>query len=61
MYLIMDRFAEGKHIHDVVFTHIDVQSDHLKSGENELAVFSDTEHHGIEILLPGPCLILRQK
>jgi hypothetical protein len=26
-----------------------------------LRLFSDTEHHGIEILLPGPCLVLRYK
>jgi len=53
--------VSGKHIHDVVFTQVDVRPDHLKSGENELEILSDTEHHGIEILLPGPCLILRYK
>jgi len=26
---------------------------------NTLVLLSDTEHHGIEVLLPGPCLLLR--
>jgi hypothetical protein len=29
------------------------------AGANEFELLSDTEHHGIEILLPGPCLMVR--
>jgi hypothetical protein len=28
---------------------------------NEVALLSDTEHHGIEILLPGPALMVRRR
>jgi hypothetical protein len=51
--------TSGQSIHDVVFTKIPVKSEHLKRGENVLTVLSDTEHHGIEMLLPGPCLKLK--
>ncbi len=47
----------GRHI--TVHTVLDVNPAHLKEGENEISLLSDTEHHGIEILRPGPCLILR--
>ena len=32
----------------------------LRRGSNEFAVLSDTEHHGIEVLLPGPALVMRR-
>ena len=51
----------GQHIHDVVFTVAEMEKKHLKPGENIIRLFSDTEHHGIEILTPGPCFILRYK
>jgi len=44
-----------------VFTKCAVSLDHLKAGENEVKLLSDTEHHGIEVLLPGPCLLLRYR
>ena len=31
----------------------------LRQGENHIELLSDTEHHGIEILLPGPALMVR--
>lgn len=40
---------------------IDISPDDLNVGENEITLFCDTPHHGIEILLPGPCLLLRYK
>jgi len=49
----------GRALHDVVFTRQPVELVHLRPGPNELRVLSDTEHHGIEVLLPGPCLRLR--
>ena len=51
--------TSGKSIHDVVFTDVEVSKEHLKPGENVFTLYSDTEHHGIEMLLPGPCLVLR--
>jgi len=51
--------TSGKANHDLVFTNVEVDIKHLKAGANELALLSDTEHHGIEVLLPGPCLLLR--
>ncbi len=47
--------------HDVLYRKIPVQPALLKQGTNEITLISDTEHHGIEILLPGPCLIIRSK
>ena len=48
-------------VHDVVFTIADVNPEHLKPGKNQITLLSDTEHHGIEVLLPGPVLIVRYK
>jgi len=46
-------------VHDVVFTTAKVNPKHLKPGKNQITLLSDTEHHGIEVLLPGPVLIAR--
>jgi len=51
--------TSGRANHDLVFTNVEVNVNHLKAGENTLTLLSDTEHHGIEVLLPGPCLVLR--
>lgn len=51
--------TSGKAIHDVVFTIAEVYPKHLKPGKNQITLLSDTEHHGIEVLLPGPVLIAR--
>ncbi|MBN2271826.1 MAG: hypothetical protein JXN61_14510 [Sedimentisphaerales bacterium] len=53
--------TSGRAIHDVVFTIAEVNPDHLKPGNNEITLLSDTEHHGIEVLLPGPVIIARYK
>lgn len=50
-----------KAIHDVVFTIAEVNPEHLKPWRNQITLLSDTEHHGIEILLPGPVIIVRYK
>lgn len=49
----------GRASHDVVFRTNPVPLDHLREGRNELRLYSDTKHHGIEMLLPGPALIIR--
>jgi hypothetical protein len=51
--------TSGRAIHDLVFRSVEVNVEHLKAGANTLSLLSDTEHHGIEVLLPGPCLVLR--
>jgi hypothetical protein len=51
--------TSGRANHDLVFTNVEVDIKHLKAGENTFTLLSDTEHHGIEVLLPGPCLVLR--
>ena len=51
--------TSGRANHDLVFTNIELNVKHLKPGVNTLELLSDTEHHGIEVLLPGPCLSLR--
>lgn len=51
----------GKAIHNVVFTRTAVDVSHLKPGANGLTLISETHHHGIEILAPGPVLILQFK
>ena len=48
-----------KAIHDIYYSIIDIDPGILKEGENLIELLSDTEHHGIEILLPGPGLIVR--
>ena len=51
--------TSGKANHDLVLTNVEVDINHLRAGENIFTLLSDTEHHGIEVLLPGPCLVLR--
>jgi hypothetical protein len=51
----------GKAKHDVIYSTINVNPALLKRGANRIELYSDTEHHGIEILLPGPALMIRRK
>ncbi len=50
--------ADGRH--DVLYRVLAVDPAILKRGQNRIAVLSDTEHHGIEVLLPGPALAVRR-
>jgi hypothetical protein len=52
--------AEGSG-HEVIYSVIPVDPRILKSGANKIKLLSDTEHHGIEILLPGPALVIRSR
>lgn len=47
--------------HDVVQVDLPLAAGLVKRGENVLELVSDTEHHGIEVLLPGPELLLKTK
>ncbi len=51
----------GSGAHDVLYRRIPIQPGQLQEGVNTMSLLSDTEHHGIEILLPGPCLVLRTR
>ncbi|HAK93508.1 MAG TPA: hypothetical protein DCM87_00470 [Planctomycetes bacterium] len=50
--------AEGSR-HEVEYSRLAVDPRLLRRGRNPVDLLSDTEHHGIEILLPGPALIIR--
>ena len=45
--------------HDLLYTVIDLDPSDLRKGANEVLLHSDTEHHGIEVCLPGPALVVR--
>ncbi len=46
--------------HDVLYRVIDIDPALLRRGANELRLLSATEHHGIEVILPGPALAIRR-
>jgi hypothetical protein len=46
--------ASGKSRHDVIYRQLPVDPKILKAGANQIELLADTEHHGIEVLLPGP-------
>lgn len=52
--------AEGDD-HELVYSRIEVDPAVLRKGKNEIELVSDTEHHGIEIMLPGPALVVRKR
>lgn len=51
----------GRASHEVVFNILEVMKENIKPGKNVIRLLSDTKEHGIEMLLPGPCLIVRYK
>ncbi len=51
----------GSGKHDLIYTVTPIDPQHLQAGDNEIVLLSDTEHHGIEICLPGPALVVRAK
>ncbi len=50
--------AEG-HQHEIQFNQLEVDPKLLRQGRNSIRLLSDTEHHGIEIIYPGPALMVR--
>jgi len=52
--------AEGSR-HELIYSQLPVDPQILKRGRNQIELLSDTEHHGVELLLPGPCLMVRFK
>ena len=51
--------GEGRH--DVLYRVVPVDASILRRGPNHIVVLSDTDHHGIEVLLPGPALAIRSR
>jgi len=47
--------------HDVLYRAIDLDPKTLRPGANEIRLLSDTDHHGIELLAPGPALVIRTR
>lgn len=45
--------------HDTKYQVIEIEPHMLRRGANTFFVTSNTEHHGFEILLPGPTLVVR--
>jgi hypothetical protein len=51
--------ADGVRNRNITFTRLPVAREHLRPGDNEITLLCDTEHHGMEIVLPGPVLLLK--
>jgi uncharacterized repeat protein (TIGR03806 family) len=47
--------------HDVLYRRLRIEPALLRRGKNTIELLSDTEHHGIEVLLPGPAIVVRMK
>ncbi|MCS7239541.1 MAG: hypothetical protein NZ899_14940 [Thermoguttaceae bacterium] len=54
------RAHEGKNHHYHYHIH-EIPASALRPGENSFEIFSQTEHHMLEVLWPGPALIIRWK
>jgi len=53
----VDVLGAGRH--DVLWRDVKIDPRLLVKGKNVVELLSDTEHHGIEVLLPGPALLVR--
>jgi hypothetical protein len=51
--------ADGKH--RVIYSVLPLEPALLRRGANRIELLSDTEHHGLEVLFPGPALVVRTK
>jgi hypothetical protein len=47
--------------HELVYSRLPVDPKNLKRGLNRIELLSDTDHHGIEIMYPGPALMVRYR
>jgi hypothetical protein len=46
--------------HDVLYRRLAVAPSLLRRGKNTIELLSNTDHHGIEVLLPGPAIVVRR-
>ena len=53
--------VEGKGRHDVLYRRVPVDPSTLRRGVNKVLLHCETEHHGIEVLLPGPSIVVRSR
>jgi len=53
--------AAGSGRHDVLYRVLRIDPKMLNRGPNEIRLQSQTVHHGMEVLLPGPALIVRTR
>jgi hypothetical protein len=51
----------GSGRHDTIYTVLPLSPGLLRRGRNEIELLSDTDHHGIEVLEPGPALMVRHR
>ena len=51
----------GSGKHDTIYSRVPLEPSWLVHGENRIELLSDTEHHGIEVLLPGPAIVVRSR
>jgi hypothetical protein len=51
----------GSGRHDVIYTVTRLDPQQLKRGANRVELLSATEHHGVEVLLPGPTIAVRTR
>jgi hypothetical protein len=51
----------GKGEHNLIYSRVPIPPSMLRNGENTIELAADTEHHGVEILLPGPVLVVRSR
>jgi hypothetical protein len=45
--------------HEPIYAILEIDPALLRRGDNRVQMHSDTEHHGIEVCLPGPALMIR--
>ncbi|MDX2153608.1 MAG: hypothetical protein SFV54_22895 [Bryobacteraceae bacterium] len=51
--------ARGRH--DVIYRVLTLAPIWLRQGPNQIELLSDTEQHGLEVLLPGPAIVVRER
>lgn len=51
----------GDGSHDLIYRVVEIDPSILSEGANEMRLLSDTQHHGIEVCLPGPTLVIRYR
>jgi len=49
----------GEVAHDVLYRVLPLEPSILRRGPNRIELLSNTDHHGIEMRLPGPALVVR--